>query len=813
MNLLLLSLLIIQNVTSYFENFKNGVNTQFVKDKVKYGPGNEVHNLNSLSGGCPRGSTGTPGSYFKSQHPKIDVNKLDSLLNTSNYLKPLQYILKSSESMKMFANSASQLSPYRLSRKLNDDSSNYDDGKDDESFLETNGSDKASDKDDDGEDKDQFDDENEDSFLETNGSDKASDKDDDGEDKDQFDDENEDSFLETNGSDKMSDKDDDGEDKDQFDDENEDSFLEKDEYDEISDNDHDMDNDDFSEDHEESFLEKEEYDDVSDNDNDEFYDEDAESFLEQEEYEDLSDNENDEFDEAHGESFLEKEDGDDDSNDDSNEDNGKEYKEEYQNKMTDDDYPDEYVGSDDLKNSTKESTQSGNENGSKKDGGNENGNKKDGENGNGSKKDGGNDNGSKKDESNAKELKNKGKESFLEQNVNGHTEEENEKHSTFVSSYLDNDDTEDKHNDEIYNEGSFLEEGSYSHNDDGESDDTFDEYYEDSFLERGKLGTPYSDYYEEDADEEDTKEANEDTFDNHYLNEISSTNDVHSFIQKDMGFIDELIDDNETIKEAVKKGSKKAMKQSMHKLNLLDDEDFEDKESLSDDEINGFMEENMDASKLDAKKAKTTLRNPEKNKNASSAEGKGSGSNGNAGSSITATNATNATTKSKSETNKKQTDLSNEDLFNDELTEEVIADSYEEGGNLGTEEGENFTNAFDDKLLDQGVNENTLLNDNNMIFNAKMVPHKKRELYISPHKHTSATNNKSGKHQAVDVDALDKKLRAHQLLELENGEGNNSVIVETEEVDVDLNGGKSSSSVSFLSSVVFLLIGLLCFTN
>ncbi|ANQ05749.1 Rhoptry associated membrane antigen [Plasmodium coatneyi] len=737
MNLLLLSLLIIQNVTSYIENFKNGVNTQFVKDKVKYGPGNEVHNLNSLCGADLQGNTGTAGSYFKSHHPKIDVKKLDSLLNASNYLNPLQYLLKSSESVKMFANSASQLSTYRLSRKLNDDSSNYDDGED------------------------------------------------------------EDSFIETDGSDQMTDKEDDNEDKDQFDDENADSFLEKDEYDDASDtdNDHDTENDEFSADHEDSFLEKDEYDDASDNENDEFYDDDAESFLEQEEYDELSDNENDEFEEDHGDSFLEKEDGDEDKSEDSSEDNGKDYKEEYQSKMTDDDYPDEYVGSDDQSSGNVK-----NQNGKGATGNDQNGNAA---------------NENDQSGNNVTEKKNKEKESFLEKNVNGHTEEEDEKHSTFVSSYLDKDDTEDKFNDEFDDEASFLEEDSYSHNDDEESDDTFDDYYQDSFLERGKLGTTYSDYYEEDADEQDAKEDNEDAFDNYHLNEITTTNDVHSFIQKDMGYLDEIINDNETIKEAVKKGSKKAAKQSMQKLNLLEDEDLDEKESFTDDELNGFMEENMGASKLDAKKAKTTLSNSKNKKNAANAVGKASASNVNAGTSTKATNTTNAATKSNSEASKKQTDLSNEDLFNDELTEEVIADSYEEGGNLGTEEGEGLTNSLNDKLLDQGVNENILLNDNNMIFNAHMVPHKKRELYISPHKHTSATSSTNGKHHTVDADAdaLDKKLTANEMLELEKGEGNNSVIVETEEVDVDLNGGKSSSSVSFLSSVVFLLLGLLCFVH
>lgn len=711
MNLLLLSLLIIQNVTSYFENFKNGVNTQFVKEKLKYGPGNEVHNLNTLCGGDTQGNSAAAGSYFKLHNSKIDVKKLDSLLNASNYLNPLHYLLKSNESMKILANSASQLSPYRLSRKLNDDSSDYDD----------------SSNYDDGED--------------------------------------EDSFIETDENDETIDKDQDNEEKDQFDDQNAESFLEKDEYDDMndSDNDHDAESDDFSEDHEDSFLEKDEYDDASDsdNDNDEFYDEDAESFLEQEEYEDVSDNENDEFDEEHGDSFLEKEDGDEDTNDY----NGKDYQEEYQGKMTDDDYPDEYVGLDDLK---------------------------------------------KGNESNLKEKKNKDKESFLEKKVNGHTEEEDEKHSTFVSSYLDKDNTDDKYNDEFDDEESFLEEDSYSNNNDEETDDTFDDYYEDSFLERGKLGMSYSDYYEEDADEEDAKGTSEDAFDNHHLNQITTTNDVHSFIQKDMGYLDEIMNENETIKEAVKKGSKKGVKQSMNKLNLLDEEDFDEKESFTDEELNGLMEENMDASKLDANKAKPTLSNSENKKNTTNVEGKSSANNVNAGSSTTASNAT---MKTKSETSKKQTDLSNEDLFNDELTEEIIADSYEEGGNLGTEEGESLTNSLNDKLLDQGVNENTLLNDNNMIYNAHMVPHKKRELYISPHNHASETNNKNDKQQAVDADALDKKLMAHELLELEKGEGNNSVIVETEEVDVDLNGGKSSGSFSFLSSVAFLLIGLLCLTS
>lgn len=729
MNLLLLSLLIIQNVTSYLENFKNGVNTQFVKDNVKYGPGNEVHNLNTLSGGDSRGSTGTPGSYFKSQHAKIDVNKLDSLLNASNYLKPLQHLLKSSESMKMFTSSASQLSPYRLSRKLNDDSSNYDEWEDDESFLETN------------------------------------------------------------ESDNMSDREEDNEEYDHFDEQDAESFLETDEYDEINDgdNDHDAENDDFSGDHEESFLEKEEYDDASDNENDEFYDEDADSFLEQDEYEDLSDNDNDEFGEHHGESFLEKEDGDEEST----EDNGKDFKEEYQNKMNDAEYPDEYVGKDDNTNGSVGTTQSSKENASSENAGNENG-------------------------SNVKELKNKENESFLEKNVNGQTEEEIEKRSTFVSRYIGNDNMDDNYNDENSDEDSFLEEDSYSYNDDEKSDDTYDDYFEDSFLERGKLGMPYSDYYEEDADEEDTKESNEDVFDNHHLNEMINTNDLHSFIQKDMGYIDEIMNDNVTIKDAVKKGSKKATNQSMSKDNLINEEEFIETESFLDDELNGLMKENMDASKSDAKKATATLRNSEKKKNATSAEGKGSPSKGNAGSSITATNTGNAakpTTKSKRETSKNQTDLSNEDVFNDELTEEVIADSYQDGGDLEIEAGESPTNSSDDKLLDQGVNEDTLLNDNNMIYNANMVPHKKRELYINPHKHTSSTDNKSSKHHTADVDALDKKLKGHELLELEDGEGKNSVIVETEEVDVDLNGKKSSSSVSFLSSVVFLLIGLLCLTS
>ncbi|GAW78908.1 rhoptry-associated membrane antigen [Plasmodium gonderi] len=736
MNILFLSFFIIQNITTYFEQFKNGINTQYVKDKAKCDSVNRTLDLNNIKGEDGYKSSDVGCSYFNLYHQKIDMKKLYSFLSTSKNVNPFQYILRNNESMKILGNSSSYVSPNRLSRKLNEDMSK-------KKNVHSNDSNDSDDI--------------------ANSAD------------------SEDSFLEKNKNEKTHNDNEEEKEHDEYDEEQEESFLEKEEYEDVEDNEHDE----FDEEQAESFLEKEEYEDVEDNEHEEFDEEQAESFLQKDQYDTVGDNEHDEFDkeeeleQEHGESFLEKED-DDDDDDSNNENNGKEYKEEYKNKLPDEAYPDEYVGSD-------ESNESNGSNGKVGIGVN------------------------RKENTNVKESKTKGNESFLEKNINEQSNSMDEKHSTFVSSYLDDENPDDKHNNKIYDEDSFLERDSHNHNDDDESDDTFDDY-EDSFLERGKIGSPYDDYYEHDAEDEDFKEenSNEEAFDNHHLNHISSTGDVNSFLQKDMEFIDEMIDDNETIKDAVKKGSNKTEKQKIHKPNLLDEENIEDKDPfLSEEEINGFMEENMDASKLDTKKNKTILRNSEKNKNISIAENKETGK----GVPSELNNAeTNSVANNTSQFNKGQTDLTNEDLFNDEFTEEVIADSYE-GGNLETTENENMTESLDENLLDQGVNENTLLNDNNMIFNAKMVPHKKRDVYISPYKHTSSTNNKNNKHHTEDVDALDKKLRPHELLELENGEGGNSVIVETEEVDVDLNKGKSSSCTSFISSVVLLLIGLLYIIN
>ncbi|SBT75139.1 rhoptry-associated membrane antigen, putative [Plasmodium ovale] len=602
------------------------------------------------------------------------------------------------------------------------------------------------------------------------------------EEKDDFDEDDKDSesFLEKEEKDEKDDFDDDSDEesflekdeKDDLDDDSdEESFLEKDEKDDLDD-DADYDNDaesflekdekdDFDDDDdydydEESFLEKDEKDDLDDNEKDEF-DDYSESFLETDENDDMKDNlKDDEFDddEYNAESFLEKDDNADDAD---TEDNGKEYKDEYENKMNDSDYPDEYVGLDDNEQNKNKGNTMNN-------------------------------------------VANKDKESFLEKNANDHLKDD--KHSTFVSSYLD-DEADDKYNNKIYDEDSFLEQDSYSHSD-ADEDDSFDDDFEDSFLERGKIGTENDDF-EDDLDKLDAMgygnedEENDDVFDNHHLNEMTTSKDVHSFIQKDMEYIDELMEDGETIKEAVKKGPMMTKKPMAQKYKPPVYEEHEDNDILAGEE-NGFIgEEEMISPKSNPAKNKPTLRNGQKTNNMKNTTAHGK-------------------VKNMKELENKENDITNEELFNDEASSEVIADSFEEGANLDEVENKNMGEDLEEKLTDQGINENTLLNDNNTIYNAKFIPHKKREHFISPHTHheTATKKKKNNKHNSENMEAYDQEVTAEELIELEgHDDAGNPVILETEEVDVgkDSNGSKSSSSVSLLSSLVFLLFGFLYLMN
>ncbi|SBT74705.1 rhoptry-associated membrane antigen, putative [Plasmodium malariae] len=185
---------------------------------------------------------------------------------------------------------------------------------------------------------------------------------------------------------------------------------------------------------------------------------------------------------------------------------------------------------------------------------------------------------------------------------------------------------------------------------------------------------------------------------------MTSTKDLHAFIQKDMDYVNDLMDEGETIKDAVKKGAKKEKKKSPQKSSIMDDDDLQDNDDFVSEEINDLSDESLDSTKVDTQnshngknshssqnnqKAKPTLRNAQKAKNTKNST------------------STNEGFKKSNQTNNKDIDITNEELFTEEPSADVIEDAFEEGGTTEPNDIKKNMDELDIKLSDQGANENT----------------------------------------------------------------------------------------------------------
>ncbi|KEG02915.1 rhoptry-associated membrane antigen, putative [Plasmodium vinckei vinckei] len=266
---ILLSLLVFQNITTYFDNFKNAAIIENNGGNIQYINENIVSSINKIS---------------RQLNEDIELSKYDLITDKYYYDSNAQKDYYDAKEFKRDLGSFGTDNENKNKESFLKDNNEKDNDENGKSFLETDEYDDDNEKDEDNE--------YEESFLETDEYDEEADNE-----KDE-DNEYEESFLETDEYDEEADNE-----KDE--DEHDESFLEADEYDEEADNENDEDNK-----NEESFLEADEYDDDNEND---------ESFLETDEYDEEADNEKDE-DNEYEESFLETDEYDEEADNEKDED-------------------------------------------------------------------------------------------------------------------------------------------------------------------------------------------------------------------------------------------------------------------------------------------------------------------------------------------------------------------------------------------------------------------------------------------------------------------------------------------------------------
>ncbi|CAD2093055.1 rhoptry-associated membrane antigen, putative [Plasmodium vinckei brucechwatti] len=362
-------------------------------------------------------------------------------------------------------------------------------------------------------------------------------------------------------------------------------------------------------------------------------------------------------------------------------------------------------------------------------------------------------------------------ESFLEadeydEEADNENDEDNKNEESFLEA--------DEYDDDNENDESFLETDEYDEEADNEKDE--DNEYEESFLETDEYDEEADNEKDEDEhdesfleageyDEESDNEKDEDMGDDNYANNINSSITAQSFIETNDIYSDDLFDSEETIKDAVKKGS------TNKNLNAS---------SINDNTKNMIKKLNKTGS-TEFKNNKQSLRSQNKNSTKSNLED------------IKAKNAKN---------NMDQINLEEYGISNDELSFNIMPDAFD---------------ALAPKLHknEKLGNESTKykLKSSASAKNPKHVPYKRGENPIYPHIHADAY--KKNKKLDEILEEYEQELSSDDMMELENhNEENTPVIADTDDADNDDDSNEpNSSSISFLSSLTLIILGLLYIMN
>ncbi|SCN24288.1 rhoptry-associated membrane antigen, putative [Plasmodium berghei] len=320
---------------------------------------------------------------------------------------------------------------------------------------------------------------------------------------------------------------------------------------------------------------------------------------------------------------------------------------------------------------------------------------------------------------------------------------------------------------------SFLETDEYDEADNEKDDDNENE---ESFLE--------TDEYDEADNEKDHNDFESD--EDNYADDISSSTTAQSFIEKNEMYFDDFFDSEETIKDAVKKGSKNNNSSTssrndstinmINKLNKTGNTEFENKNSFNEEPQNKY-----EFSDVKSDKNKQSLRSQNKNAEQSNLKD------------IKAKNTQN---------NMGQIDLEEYEITNDEIPSDNMSDAYDA-----------FAPTLHKKEKSNNESTKYKLKNNNSTKDPKYVPYKKGENIISPHIHTDIY--KKNKKTDEMLEEYEQELSNDDMMELEShNEEDTPVIAETENIDGNDDSKESnSSSISFLSSLTIIILGLLYIMN
>ncbi|SCN59357.1 rhoptry-associated membrane antigen, putative [Plasmodium chabaudi adami] len=350
------------------------------------------------------------------------------------------------------------------------------------------------------------------------------------------------------------------------------------------------------------------------------------------------------------------------------------------------------------------------------------------------------------------EADNENEESFLE--ADEYDEDEN------GESFLET----DEYDEEADNEQSFLEADNEK-DDDNEYDESFletDEYDEEADNEKDEDEHDESFLETDEYDEEADNEKDEDIDDDNHANNINSSITGQSFIETNNIYSDDLFDIEETIKDAVKKVGKNKNT---------------DESSINDNAKNMIKKLNKTGN-TESKNNKQSLRTQNKNATKSNLED------------IKAKNGMD------------QMNLEDYEIPNEGLSFDMMPDAFDA---LALKPHKN-------EKLD---NESTKykLKNNNPAKNPKHIPYKRGENQISPHIHAEAY--KKNKKLDEILKEYEQELSSDDMMELEgHNEEDTPVIAETDDIDNDDDSNEpNSSSISFLSSLTLIILGLLYIMN
>lgn len=201
-----------------------------------------------------------------------------------------------------------------------------------------------------------------------------------------------------------------------------------------------------------------------------------------------------------------------------------------------------------------------------------------------------------------------------------------------------------------------------------------------------------------------------------------------------MKYLDDLIDEEQTIKDAVKKSAYKGNKKlgnNKKSQMILEEEPEENFEEDADEELNKLMEQEKNIVDKEIKNSKANKSNKKLQFNNTNKQNK---------------------MYMKNEYNNKTKNNKNNKFEQQNYDESYMDDDYEQNEEFNDNnqsEDMKETNELDkinDELLtDQGPNEDTLLENNNKIFDNKFVAHKKREKSISPHSYQKVSTKVQNK--------------------------------------------------------------------